>query len=106
MGCLTLKLTPARQATVAVKPCGESRVVVTPGRLPSVAVTPSKMATVTVTPEPQPRVSLALQQPARLTVGEVCTVSGGELLVLASTDGPLRTRDGGFLLLDPALEQS
>jgi hypothetical protein len=36
-----------------------------------------------------------------LSVGKVCTVSGGTIVVLAASDGPLRTRDGGYFLLDP-----
>ena len=39
---------------------------------------------------------------AELTLGEVCTVSGGTVVVLAASDGPLRTRNGGYLLLNPA----
>ena len=38
---------------------------------------------------------------AQITVGEVCTVSG-TIVVLAGSDGPLRTRNGGYFLLNPA----
>jgi hypothetical protein len=41
-------------------------------------------------------------QQATLTLGEVCTVSRGTIVVLAASDGPLRTRDGGYILLNPA----
>lgn len=37
-------------------------------------------------------------------ISEVCAIGGGELCVLAAADGILRTRDGGFFLLDPARE--
>ena len=39
---------------------------------------------------------------AQLTVGEVCTVSGGTIVVLAAQDGPLRLANGDYLLLNPA----
>jgi len=42
----------------------------------------------------------------RLTVGEVCDASGGTLVVLAAKDGPLRTKNGGYLLLNPATNPS
>jgi hypothetical protein len=41
---------------------------------------------------------------SKLTVTPVCTVGSGTLVVLASLDGPLRTRDGGYILLDPSRE--
>ena len=39
---------------------------------------------------------------AILTIGEVCTVAGGTIVVLAAQDGPLRLANGGYLLLNPA----
>ena len=39
-----------------------------------------------------------------LTAGVTCSVGGGELTVLAASDGILRTRDGDFLILDPSQE--
>ncbi|MBO4499205.1 MAG: hypothetical protein J5732_03000 [Bacteroidaceae bacterium] len=52
---------------------------------------------------PNPAVLQVAQSGAlRLTVGEVCGVSGGTLVVLAAQDGPLRTKNGGYLLLNPA----
>lgn len=39
---------------------------------------------------------------ATLSVKEICSVSGGTIVVLAASDGPLRTRDGGYFLLNPA----
>jgi hypothetical protein len=39
---------------------------------------------------------------AQLVVGEVCSVSSGTIVALAASDGPLRTRNGGYFLLNPA----
>lgn len=50
--------------------------------------------------------SLGKPNPAVLHVGEVCGVSGGTLVVLAAKDGPLRTKNGGYLLLNPATNPS
>ena len=58
-----------------------------------------------VEPTVQSVVDVAPVQQLQLHLGEVCTVSGGRLVVLAAADGILRTRDGGFFLLDPALHQ-
>lgn len=41
-------------------------------------------------------------QQLKLTCSEVCTVAGGTIVVLAASDGPLRTRNGGYFLLNPA----
>lgn len=57
--------------------------------------------------KPNPAVLQVAQSGAlRLTVGEVCGVSGGTLVVLAAEDGPLRTKNGGYLLLNPATNPS
>ena len=50
---------------------------------------------------PKPELETVLVA-ATLTLGEVCTVNGGTLVVLAGADGPFRTRDGGYFLLDPS----
>ena len=39
---------------------------------------------------------------AQLVVGEACAVISGTIVVLAGSDGPLRTRNGGYFLLNPA----
>jgi hypothetical protein len=39
---------------------------------------------------------------AQLVVGEACAVISGTIVVLAASDGPLRTRNGGYILLNPA----
>lgn len=61
-------------------------------------------AMLTVTPLVLPTLVAESKVSSRLTVGEVCSIGGGELTVLAASDGPLRTRDSGFFLLDPARE--
>ena len=60
---------------------------------------------ITVIIAPQAELTVNVVQQASLTVNELCSVSSGELTVLAGSDGPLRTRSGGYLLLDPAREQ-
>jgi len=59
---------------------------------------------ITVIPIQQANFAVSVIQQASLMVSEVCSVSNGELTVLAASDGPLRTRDGGYILLDPSRE--
>ena len=85
---------------------------VTPATGASLKVTPAEGASLTVTLAEGSALTVNLAEPtvlkvtpvegASLTIGEVCSVSPGTIVVLAASDGPLRTRDGGFLLLDPA----
>ena len=81
MSCLTLIQTIVEQLTLAVTP--GSTATLAAGTPPSAQVTPGPL------------------QLAVLAVGEVCTVCGEELVVLAGRDGPFRNRAGGFFLLDP-----
>ena len=55
-----------------------------------------------VTPVDGAMINLSPAQGVSFSIGEVCSVSPGTIVVLAASDGPLRTRDGGYLLLDPA----
>lgn len=85
---------------------------VTPATGASLKVTPAEGASLKVTLEEGSALTVSLAEPpvlkvtpvegASLTVGEVCSVSPGTIVVLAASDGPLRTRDGGYLLLNPA----
>lgn len=84
MSCIAFDIKPVQQATLAIK-------TATSGS--DVAAT--QQAELTVLPAKQ----------ATLTIGEVCTVSRGTIVVLAASDGPLRTRDGGYFLLNPATNQ-
>ncbi len=81
MNCLNFDLTSAEQSALAVVPTEQ----------PSLAVTPAEQAALAVTPVQQ----------ATLALGEVCTVSSDTIVVLAASDGPMRTRDGGYFLLNP-----
>lgn len=104
MSCITLTLTPVQPATVTVAAVRPASVAVDAVRPASVAVAPRPASALAVAPRPASDLAATPVAPARLTIGEVCSVGGGELYVLAATDGPLRTRDGGYILLDPARE--
>ena len=65
------------------------------------AVTGSGATVSAVTTPPAKVVANTLPPTVKVTIGEVCAITNGELDALASTEGPLRTRDGGFFLLDP-----
>lgn len=78
----------------------------------AVALETSEPSAVAITPEPSAGMTISQMSPAalqtvmpaaaQLTLGEVCTVNSGTIVVLAGSDGPLRTRDGGYFLLNPA----
>ena len=82
MGCLTITTTLSQQADVSVG--------VTSG-----ASLGMQQATPAVP-------GITLIGGAELTLGEVCSVNSGTIVVFAGSDGPFRTRDGGYILLDPA----
>ncbi len=90
MGCLSFSVTPSPQAGLTAKPTGQAQLELKGY------------------PDGEPHLSAKLNatptRQATLVIGEVCSVAGGEVYVLAGTDGPLRTRDGGYLLLDPSRE--
>lgn len=54
----------------------------------------------------QPEVTVGGAKLATLTISEVCSVGDDSLVVLAASDGPLRTKNGGYILLDPATNPS
>ena len=78
----------------------------------AVALETSEPSAVVITPEPSAGMTIIQLSPAALqtvmstaaslTLGEVCTVNSGTIVALAGSDGPFRTRDGGYFLLNPA----
>jgi len=92
MPSAVLTATVVDAATLAVTPAEQSVLSVAPAEQLSLSVVPVKQSAIAVKPVPQ----------AKLTIGEVCTVSNDTIVVLAASDGPLRTRDGGYILLNPA----
>ena len=68
----------------------------------SLSVVPTSPASLDVTPQNGASLLVTPVDGCELTIGEVCGVTPGTIVVLAASDGPLRTRDGGYLLLNPA----
>lgn len=62
------------------------------------------MACLSLTVSALPHITLNAAPTARLTlsVEHICTVSTDTLVVLAASDGVLRTKNGGYILLNPA----
>lgn len=91
---------------------GSAELTVTPQPQPSVTTTAKNQASlrvravndigVSVSPKRQAVLSIRLSDSLEMTVGEVCSICGGRIVVLAASDGPLRTKDGGYFLLNPA----
>jgi len=82
MNCLNFDLTPVSSAVLTATAVASATLSGTPAEQAAPALTPVQQAT--------------------LTLDGVCTVSSDTIVVLAASDGPLRTRDGGYFLLDPA----
>ena len=106
MSCLTLKVNPVAPASLGVNPVGGARLSVAATPQPKLSVNPKTGTSLSVAAKPQPTMSVSPMQKATLTIGEVCSVGGGTMVVLAASDGPLRTKDGGYFLLNPATNPS
>lgn len=102
MACLNFNLTPVPSAVLTTTAVAAATLAVTTAEQPALAVVPIEQPALAVTPTEQPALAVTPVQQATLTIGEVCTVSRGTIVVLAASDGPLRTRDGGYILLNPA----
>lgn len=103
MACLTLKTTLPPQATLSTAATpGASLGVTVGGRA---AVGTEMQTPLSLGMEQAPQAALEVNPAAgaaQLTLGEVCTVNSGTIVALAASDGPLRTRNGGYFLLNPA----
>ena len=102
MGCINLSIIPSAPAVLGVTPQEGAGMAVEPVDGASLGVVPAGPAVLGVTRGEPAMVSVTPQEACTLTIGEVCSVTGGTIVVLAASDGPLRTRDGGYLLLNPA----
>jgi hypothetical protein len=102
MACLDFEITPVSSAVLTATAVAAATLAVTTAEQPALAVVPTEQPSLAVTPVEQAALAVTPVQQATLTLGEVCTVSSDTLVVLAASDGPLRTRDGGYILLNPA----
>jgi hypothetical protein len=102
MACLNFDLTPVSSAVLTVAVVAAATLAVTTAEQPTLAVVPSEQTSLAVTPAEQAALAVTPVQQVTLTLGEVCTVSNDTIVVLAASDGPLRTRDGGYILLNPS----
>lgn len=92
MGCLSLDLHPVAAAELSV--------AAAPGA--DLGLTALGQAALGVTPSPEASLGITPDAGLTLAVGEVCSVSGGAIVVFAGSDGPFRTKNGGYFLLNPA----
>lgn len=100
MACLNFTLLPVQQAGLSVAAIVATLSVRTTA-MASLKISATAQASTTMLPVPQAEVSIVPTPQATLAVGEVCSVTPGTIVVLAASDGPLRTRDGGYFLLNP-----
>lgn len=102
MNCLNFSIAPVPSAVLTATAVAAATLAVTTEEQPVLAVVPTEQPLLAVAPAEQATLAVTPVQQATLTIGEVCTVSRGTIVVLAASDGPLRTRDGGYILLNPA----
>ena len=102
MACLNFNLTPVPSAVLTATAVAAATLAVTATKQPALEVTPVKQPSLAVTPVKQAALAVTPVKQATLTIGEVCAVGSDTIVVLAASDGPLRTRDGGYFLLNPA----
>ncbi len=102
MACLNFNLTPVPSAVLTATAVAAATLAVTKAEQPALEVVPTEQPSLAVTPAEQAALAVTPVQQAKLTLGEVCAVSSDTIVVLAASDGPLRTRDGGYFLLNPA----
>ena len=102
MACLDFALTPVPSAVLTATAVAAATLAVTTAEQPVLSVAPAEQPSLSVVPVKQSAIAVKPVSQAKLTIGEVCTVSNDTIVVLAASDGPLRTRDGGYILLNPA----
>ena len=102
MNCLNFSIAPVPSAVLTTTGVAAATLAVTTTEQPALAVVSTEQPAIAVTPAEQAALAVTPVQKATLTLGEVCTVSNDTIVVLAASDGPLRTRDGGYILLNPA----
>lgn len=102
MACVELTLTVGDPAAMAVKAEPSAAIALEQSKPSAVAITPEPQAEMAVSLALGVALKTTLPAAASLTLGEVCTVNSGTIVALAASDGPLRTRNGGYFLLNPA----
>lgn len=102
MACLDFSVLPVKKPDMTLTALPRLRLSVSKVSQPSaMTLTPQTRASVALAVQQRTKLSVAPLAGPRLMIGEVCSVSAGELYVLAASDGPLRTKDGGYFLLSP-----
>ena len=96
---------PAATVVAAVASASADVAVVGAQTEVSIALSPVAVAVVDCHVQPSAVSTIALTDRMVVDISEVCAIGSGELCVLAASDGILRTREGGFFLLDPAREE-
>lgn len=105
MGCLRMKVTVLPVPTFAVQVNLNAQLVATPVPKPVLAITLAPKPKVTTAPVPNAKLEVAPLPNPTVTLAEVCSVSGGTIMVLAATDGRLRFNTGDYWTLDPSQEE-
>lgn len=102
MSCLTLTVRTLTPIALGVLPKAHPVLTLTTEPHVALNVTTGPCVQLSVVPHVTAALNVVPGTAVALTLGEVCVISGGDLVVLAGTDGPLRTKTGGYILLNPA----
>jgi hypothetical protein len=106
MACLSVNITPIRPAETVVAAVAAASANANVATQAKTSVEVSPVAKVGCQVQSSAVAVIALTGRMVVNISEVCAIGGGDLYVLAASDGILRTREGGFFLLDPAREDS
>lgn len=101
MGCLHLSIGRVITANTTIVPVRDAKLTVSECKSAHATIVDTPKGTAQVSLAPNAKANVTPVRPMKVTIGEVCSISEGDLVVLAADDGILRTRDGGFFLLNP-----
>lgn len=101
MACINFSINPVPSAWLNVTPAPTASLAVEAEPQPALAVAHDERPSLSVATTGQSVLKVEPVQQIRFAIGEVCTVTRDTIVVLAASDGPLRTRDGGYILLNP-----
>lgn len=101
MSCLSLSITTSPPASLSVQKTAPASLRITGSERAQLQLFPQGKASLSISSLAPASIALTPTEPLALIVAEVCSVCSGTLVVLAASDGPLRTKDGGYFLLNP-----
>ena len=102
MACIEFVVSPVAKPELSLETLQKIGLVIAPVAKPVVKIAPTQQMEMSVAQVGKVQLAITPVPKVQVAFGSVCSTSSGRMVVLAASDGPLRTRDGGYFLLDPA----